>query len=311
MSALLLLASPGWVGCGSTVGTGENQSAVICDPLTGLCSAPNAGAPSTATGTTLPPTTTGGATPATGSMPQPTSAPPVPTPPPAGAAGAPTTMEGTTTLEGGAVQPTPTEPIEPPFGMNPEEMPEDMMAEDVMAEDMMPEDMMPEPTLPDDVVGDIPDLDYCAPTEQWDMEWAAWEYEVLELVNEYRAQGADCGSQGSFDAAGPLSMDENLRCAARVHSLDMYERGFFEHTNPDGDDPGDRMDAAGYEGRAWGENIAMGQRSPMDVVDGWMDSDGHCSNIMNDRYTLIGVGYHPGDEDSFRNANYWTQTFGG
>ncbi len=56
------------------------------------------------------------------------------------------------------------------------------------------------------------------------------------------------------------------------------------------DGPADRMEAAGYDGRSWGENVASGQRSPTEVMDAWMDSDGPCSNIMNDGFTLIGVG---------------------
>ena len=82
----------------------------------------------------------------------------------------------------------------------------------------------------------------------------------------------------------------------------MAERNFFGHTNPDGDGLGERIDAAGYEPSAWGENIALGQRTPEEVVDRWMTSDGHCANIMRDRYTEIGVGYYA--------SYFWTQAFG-
>lgn len=149
---------------------------------------------------------------------------------------------------------------------------------------------------------DVPSNEYCDPVSDWDLEWVDFEEEVLALVNQHRASGADCGSQGSFDPAGPLTMLPALRCAARAHSMDMNVRGFFSHTNPDGHGPGQRLDLAGYQGFTWGENIAWGYPSPAAVVAGWMGSDGHCANIMRPQFNAIGVGYYEG--------NYWTQAFG-
>jgi hypothetical protein len=145
----------------------------------------------------------------------------------------------------------------------------------------------------------------------WLDDWASFEQEVLVLVNQERARGANCGGQGTYPSAGPLTMEPHLRCAARVHSMDMGVRNFFDHDSPDGplgDTPWERMDNSGYPNRAAGENIAAGQRTPADVVQGWMDSDGHCVNIMNDRSTEIGIGYAhvPGS----RYTMYWTQNFG-
>lgn len=183
-----------------------------------------------------------------------------------------------------------------------------------------PDEPEPEPDAPVDAdagapVGDpteVPDIEYCADVVAWDPQWSQWEEEVLLFVNENRAQGADCGEEGTFGPADPLGMDPLLRCTARAHSLDMYERDFFDHLNPDGDGPGERLAAAGYMGFTWGENIAQGYSSPEDVVQGWMDSDGHCSNIMARDFTLIGVGYYPGNTEGFfsPNAHYWTQNFG-
>jgi uncharacterized protein YkwD len=71
------------------------------------------------------------------------------------------------------------------------------------------------------------------------------------------------------------------------------------------------LDAAGYSGGGWGENIARGQSSPQSVMEGWMDSPGHCRNIMNDNYTLIGVGHYLGGGGGGPGSgNNWTQTFG-
>lgn len=118
--------------------------------------------------------------------------------------------------------------------------------------------------------------------------------EVVTLTNAER-QKAGCP---------PLSNNRTLRLVATAHSEDMAARDFFSHTNPDGQDPGDRAAAAGYDGYA-GENIAMGYRSAEAVVEGWMDSSGHRANILNCSSTEIGVGV----ADSPRGL-YWTQMFG-
>ena len=157
---------------------------------------------------------------------------------------------------------------------------------------------------------EVPDGEHCSAVGDWDPEWVQFEEEVLLLVNENRAQAADCGVDGQFDAAPPLVMDPILRCSARLQSLDMFERNFFDHTNPDGKDPFERMDAAGFKGSGAGENIAVGQTSPEQVMQSWMDSDGHCSNVMRSNYTMLGVGYHPGAGGRGLGSNYWTQNFG-
>lgn len=154
---------------------------------------------------------------------------------------------------------------------------------------------------------DVPDNDYCAGVAAWSEPARAFEAEVVELVNQARAQGASCGGQ-PFGVTGPLVMEARLRCAARVHSLDMATRDFFDHTNPDGESPYDRMEQAGYSYQAAGENIAAGQTTPQEVVAGWMESPGHCTNIMSPDFTQIGVGYVNAPEDQF--PHYWTQTFG-
>lgn len=148
---------------------------------------------------------------------------------------------------------------------------------------------------------------YCESTDGWDPAWVQREEEVLALVNQYRAVGANCGSEGQKGPAAPLSMQANLRCAARVHSEDMDARGFFDHTNPSGEDPWDRFEKAGYTGwNAAGENIAAGSPDAAGTMDQWMGSDGHCANIMNPDFTEIGVGYFPGGQY----GHLWTQTFG-
>lgn len=154
---------------------------------------------------------------------------------------------------------------------------------------------------------EIPGNAYCQSVQAWDPNWAAMESEILQIVNQHRAQGANCGSQGNFGATSPLRMQGNLRCAARKHSQDMAARNFFDHTNPDGEGPQPRIEKAGYSGwMGWGENIAGGSPTAAGAMEGWMQSDGHCANIMSPDFTEIGVGYSTGGQW----GHLWTQVFG-
>ena len=131
-----------------------------------------------------------------------------------------------------------------------------------------------------------------------DIEKLSYEQQVLALVNQERAK------QG----LSALSWSDELTAVARAHSKDMAARGFFSHTNPDGQSPFDRMKAAGISYRTAGENIAAGQRTPQEVVNAWMNSEGHRANILNASYTRLGVGYASG---SGAYSTYWTQCFAG
>ncbi|MFI7413017.1 sigma-70 family RNA polymerase sigma factor [Streptomyces sp. NPDC049627] len=119
--------------------------------------------------------------------------------------------------------------------------------------------------------------------------------QVVALVNKERAD-AGCG---------PLTEDPLLNKAAQGHSDDMAARNFFDHTNPDGADPGQRITAAGYTWSTYGENIAQGQQTPEAVMDSWMNSPGHRANILNCSFKDIGVGVHDGS-----GGPWWTQDFG-
>ncbi|WP_308164428.1 CAP domain-containing protein [Nonomuraea sediminis] len=119
------------------------------------------------------------------------------------------------------------------------------------------------------------------------------EDQVVSLTNKARE------SQG----CRPLINDPKLSAAAREHSSDMAAKNYFDHTSKDGRSPGDRIRAAGFSPiSTWGENIAMGQRTPADVVKGWLNSPGHRANIMNCAFTHIGVGYA-------KQGPLWTQVF--
>jgi uncharacterized protein YkwD len=88
----------------------------------------------------------------------------------------------------------------------------------------------------------------------------------------------------------------------------MERERFFDHRDPRGEGPKERIDAQGYQGRAWGENIAAGQRSPESVMRAWMRSPGHCKNILNPLFNELGVGLILNAEGPYR--TYWVQNFG-
>lgn len=123
----------------------------------------------------------------------------------------------------------------------------------------------------------------------------SYSQEVTRLVNAERAKSG-CGA---------MTLNSKLGKAAQGHSDDMAERDFFDHTNPDGEGPGDRVTAAGYRWSTYGENIAAGQGTPAAVMDSWMKSSGHRANILNCSFKEIGIGYRQGS-----GGPWWTQNFG-
>jgi uncharacterized protein YkwD len=124
---------------------------------------------------------------------------------------------------------------------------------------------------------------------------------VLQVANQYRASGALCGAT-RYGPAAPLSVSPALRCAARLHAKDMQTRNYFSHTTPDGVTFDQRITQAGYDWQTIGENIAYGQRSAAEVMNAWMQSPGHCQNVMNPDFKELGVGFY----DNYR----WVQDFG-
>jgi uncharacterized protein YkwD len=129
---------------------------------------------------------------------------------------------------------------------------------------------------------------------------------VVDLVNEARSHGRRCGRE-RFAAAPPLDASRTLAEAAADHARDMARKRYFEHRGRDGSEPKDRVRRAGYQSRLTGENIAFGPVSAEEVVAGWLDSPGHCANIMDSRFQDIGVGFANGRK---RGEIYWVQTFG-
>lgn len=128
--------------------------------------------------------------------------------------------------------------------------------------------------------------------------------EMLSRINEARSQARQCGNQ-RFAAVEPLAWNCTLEAAAEAHSQDMAENDYFSHTGPEGVGIQQRVSNRGYVWRAVGENIAAGQASIAAVVSGWLESPGHCSNIMNEAFTEMGMA--KADDPGSMYSPYWTQ----
>jgi len=131
---------------------------------------------------------------------------------------------------------------------------------------------------------------------------------ILELVNAARAQARYCGDQ-QFGAAPPVTWNAQLAQAALAHSSDMAAHRQFSHQGSDGSESAQRATRAGYRWRHIGENIAAGQTSPQEAVEGWIESPGHCANLMNPQFSEMGAGYAV-SRVRLPGFPYWTQVFG-
>ncbi|WP_379680762.1 CAP domain-containing protein [Massilia consociata] len=139
-------------------------------------------------------------------------------------------------------------------------------------------------------------------------DWNEAGKAILAGVNAARASARNCGNR-QYPPAPPVSWNPQLGQAALAHSRDMAARRYFSHRGKDGSMAADRAGRAGYQWQRVGENIAFGQSSPEEAVAGWLDSPGHCANIMNPGFTEMGAAYGVAAE---RRAGivYWTQVFG-
>ena len=129
-------------------------------------------------------------------------------------------------------------------------------------------------------------------TTQTTSTLSAYEQKVVELTNQERAK----------NGLSALKVDVTLSKMAHEKSRDMSANGYFSHTSPTYGSPFDMMKKYGITYSYAGENIAMGQQTPEEVVKAWMNSAGHRANILNKNYNYIGVGY-------VSQGNYWTQEF--
>lgn len=140
-------------------------------------------------------------------------------------------------------------------------------------------------------VGEGIDLKFTVATPVIDQEA---EMEMLRLINEER----------TLHGLPELVMDERLREIARRHSVDMFQRGYFSHINPEGKTPFDRIQAGGVSFIIAGENIAIAPTVSI-AHQGLMDSQGHRENILRSQFRLVGIGAAQGG----RYGTMFTQNF--
>lgn len=128
-----------------------------------------------------------------------------------------------------------------------------------------------------------------------DSDFSKEQLEVLEIVNKERAS----------NGLKPLTLNKELSKVATIKSQDMVDKGYFDHTSPTYGSPFDMMKAFGISYKTAGENIAKGQKTPTEVMNDWMNSSGHRANILNSKFTELGVGIAKDSNGKL----YWTQMF--
>jgi uncharacterized protein YkwD len=132
---------------------------------------------------------------------------------------------------------------------------------------------------------------------------------LLDEINRRRAEGATCGSERKAPAP-PMRWNELLFRAADLHVRDMAPQrgGSIGHTGSNGSNVGMRAESAGYRWTSVGENVAAGRATASATLAQWMDSPGHCANLMNPRFVDVAVaGLHlPGTTYN----HYWVMVLG-
>jgi uncharacterized protein YkwD len=100
-----------------------------------------------------------------------------------------------------------------------------------------------------------------------------------------------------------LTTNNTITAAGNVRAKEIVQS--FSHTRPNGSSPFTALKEAGISYQAAGENIAYGQKTPQEVVTGWMNSPGHRANIMNPNFGKVGIGVYKASNGTI----YWTQLF--
>lgn len=150
---------------------------------------------------------------------------------------------------------------------------------------------LPEAPTPETPVPEAPDTPENDSTQ--DTTALSYAEQVVKLVNEERAKAG----------LSALTLDTSLTAAANTRAKEIKE--LFSHTRPNGSSFSTVLKEHGVTYRGSGENIAWGQKTPEQVMNGWMNSEGHRANILNRNFKNIGIGYFQ-DENG---VNHWVQLF--
>jgi uncharacterized protein YkwD len=133
-----------------------------------------------------------------------------------------------------------------------------------------------------------------------------FKQEFLRQINITRKKGCKCGTT-YMPPAPPLVWNKQLEKAAKNHADDMSSKKYFSHISKNGLSALNRAEKAGYDHKGYrsftvGENIAQGQPTITEVMNGWFNSEGHCMNLMNPDFKEVGI---------WVTNTYWVQDFGG
>jgi len=150
------------------------------------------------------------------------------------------------------------------------------------------------PETPDaPITPDVPTTPDVPDSSEDEADVHPYVLKVVELVNKERKSAG----------LNPVTLNTDATTAAQVRAEESSVS--FSHTRPDGTSFATALKDAGVSYRSCGENIAWGQKTPEQVMEGWMNSAGHRANILNASYTEIGVGFY----QNASGVNYWSQLF--
>ena len=150
------------------------------------------------------------------------------------------------------------------------------------------------PETPDaPITPDVPTTPDVPDSSEDEADVHPYVLKVVELVNKERKSAG----------LNPVTLNTDATTAAQVRAEESSVS--FSHTRPDGTSFATALKDAGVSYRSCGENIAWGQKTPEQVMEGWMNSAGHRANILNASYTEIGMGFY----QNASGVNYWSQLF--
>lgn len=126
-----------------------------------------------------------------------------------------------------------------------------------------------------------------------------YQIKALQIMNQLRAKDCHCGNK-LFTKKKALIYNKKIEKAAAAHARDIEYRKILTHIGKDGSRVNDRFKSNGYNYYSYAENIAEGYDTIEEVFAAWMNSPGHCKNIMGD-YKEVGI---------FKVGDFWVIDFG-
>lgn len=154
----------------------------------------------------------------------------------------------------------------------------------------------------EDEVGDAPG---CEAARRWPHVYADREEVLFDLVNDARAVGGMCGDQAESPVPG-LDLAPALRCAARVHAVDLADNEMLSHTGSDGSSQFDRIDRAQYPEIPKAELLAADFTDPAEVLEAWLDDPVSCAVLYDTRITEVGIGHAENADGDATGWVLWT-----